>query len=81
MIKSFVTKREMKHAGFAKLLGKSRQNVYDLYERDDVYVKELLTICRTLGHNFFSDIYPDKNPEIDKVFDALKEVVKNQLKQ
>ena len=68
-------------ADLARKIGKTRQNIYDLYKRDDIEVKLFLTISEVLNHNFFEDIYPQKNTPntIDTVFDALKELVKEKV--
>jgi hypothetical protein len=53
LIKHVVRDSNMKDVDFAKMIGKSRQNVYDLYKRSDVEVKLLLTISRSLNYDFF----------------------------
>jgi transcriptional regulator with XRE-family HTH domain len=53
LIKNIVREGNIKDADFAKKIGKSRQNVYDLYKRNDVEVKLLLTISRALDYDFF----------------------------
>ena len=80
MIKSFVREKPINDVDFAKMIGKSRQNIYDLYNRNDVNVKLLLTISEVLQHNFFKDIYHDKShDDVDRVFDALKDIVKQKI--
>ena len=54
LVKSVVKERKLKDSEFAKMIGKTRQNVYDLYKRDSVDVKFLLTISEALDHDFFT---------------------------
>jgi len=81
LIQTFVKENHINSAELARRIGKTRQNVYDLYKRDDIEVKLFLTISDVLNHNFFEDIYPQKNAHItiDTVFDALKELVKEKV--
>ena len=46
-------------------------------------IKLCLIISEALNHNFFEDIYPQKNNQItiDTVFDALKELVKEKISE
>jgi DNA-binding Xre family transcriptional regulator len=60
LIKRVVRESNIKDVDFAKKIGKSRQNIYDLYKRQDVEVKLLLTICHVLNYDFFHHIYPLK---------------------
>jgi DNA-binding Xre family transcriptional regulator len=53
LIKKVVKQNNIKDAELAKKWGRSRQNVYDLYKRNDVEVKTLLTICEIVGYDFF----------------------------
>ena len=77
LIQTFVRENHINSAELARKIGKTRQNVYDLYKRDDIEVKLFLTISEVLNHDFLSDIYPKKesNCTVDEVFDALKELV------
>jgi hypothetical protein len=52
-IKKIVRESNIKDVVFAKNIGKSRQNVYDLYKRNDVEVKLLHTISQVLNYDFF----------------------------
>lgn len=79
IVKAFVRQNNIKDVDFARMLGRSKQNVYDMYKRSDFEVKLLLTCSEVLKHNFFQDIYPHGMREddmIDTVFDLLKDVVK-----
>jgi DNA-binding Xre family transcriptional regulator len=60
LIKKVVRENNIKDSDFAKKIGKSRQNIYDLYKRNDVEVKLLLTICYALNYDFFHCLYPLK---------------------
>jgi DNA-binding XRE family transcriptional regulator len=81
LIQTFVKENHINSAELARNIGKTRQNIYDLYKRDDVEVKLLLAISEVLNHNFFEDIYPQKKSEhsIDYVFDTLKALVTEQI--
>ena len=82
LVKQFVKENNINASELARELGKTRQNLYDLYKRDDVGVKELLSISRVLNHNFLADIQQDKQSiTVDDVFDALKEVVNQKIKK
>ena len=80
LVQSFVKENHINSAQLARDICKTRQNMYDLYKRDDVEVKLLLSISEALKHNFFEDIYPNKKNSndinnVDAVFEALKELV------
>jgi len=62
LIQSFVKENNINSADLARKIGRTRQNIYDLYKRDDIEVKLLLTISEVLNHNFLEDIYP---PDFD----------------
>jgi hypothetical protein len=79
LVQTFVKDKHINSAELARKIGKTRQNMYDFYKRDDVEVKLLLSISEALNHNFFEDIYPLKNVDIDSVFDTLKELVVEKL--
>ncbi len=85
MIQSFVKENHINSAQLARDICKTRQNIYDLYKRDDIEVKLLLAISEALNHNFFEDIYHPKkelnNINIDKIFDVLKKIVIEQIKE
>lgn len=53
LIQKVVRDTGMRDAQFAKLIGKTRQNVYDLYQRSNIDVKFLLTISKVLDYDFF----------------------------
>lgn len=80
LVKAAVRERRIKDVEFARMIGRSKQNVYDMYKRNDMEVKLLLTCSKALQHNFFEDIYPTKRQRddeaIDRVFDTLKAMVK-----
>ena len=85
LIQTFVKENNINSAELARKIGKTRQNIYDLYKRDDIEVKLFLTISEALGHNFFKDIYSRKNDQntidvdIDAVFEVFKKMVKEKL--
>jgi len=80
IVKDYVLKNKVNTSELARKVGKTRQNLYDFYKREDVEVKLLLAISEALEHDFFEDIKPSKkNADIDKIFDVLKEVVKERM--
>ena len=81
LIQTFVRENNINSADLARKIGKTRQNIYDLYKRDDIEVKLFLTLSEVLKHNFMEDIYPQKMDtySVDKVFDALKKIVKEEM--
>ena len=81
LIQSFVKENHINSAQLARDIRKTRQNIYDLYKRDDVEVKLLLSISEALKHNFFEDIYPNEKNinNIDVFFEALKELVAEKI--
>ena len=81
LIQTFVKENNINSAELARKLGKTRQNIYDLYKRDDIEVKLFLTISEILNHNFIEDIYPLKKDEmtVDNIFEILKQLVKEQI--
>ena len=81
LIQTFVRENNINSAELARKINKTRQNVYDLYKRDDIEVKLFLTLCDVLNHNFLEDIYPQKNDQVavDTVFDVLRTIVKKEI--
>ena len=81
LIQTFVKENNINSAELARKIGKTRQNIYDLYKRDDMEVKLFLTISEVLNHNFFEDIYPQKNNQytIDMVFEVFKKLVREKM--
>lgn len=81
LVKTTVREKRIKDVEFARMIGRSKQNVYDMYKRSDMEVKLLLTCSKVLQHNFFEDIYPSQRQRddeaIDRVFDTLKAIVKS----
>jgi hypothetical protein len=63
LIKKVVRESNIKDAAFAKGIGKSRQNVYDLYKRSDMEVKLLHTISQALNYDFFQFFRIGRNEE------------------
>ena len=82
LIQTFVKENNINSADLARKVGKTRQNIYDLYKRDDIEVKLFLTISDVLQHNFMNDIYPSNNKksDLDTIFNALKLLVEEKLK-
>jgi hypothetical protein len=83
LIQSFVKKNNIKSADLAKKVGKTRQNIYDLYKRDDIEVKLFLTISDALQHNFMDELRPTDKKKfgLDTVFDTLKSLVEEKMSE
>jgi hypothetical protein len=81
LIQTFVKENNINSADLARKIGKTRQNVYDLYKRDDIEVKLFLTISEALNHDFLKDIYSQDRDDysIDSVFDTLKKLVADHI--
>ena len=85
LVKNFVKENHINSAELARKIGKSRQNIYDLYKRDDIEVKLILTISEALNHNFINDICTQETASetssVDEVMDALKLIVKEKISE
>ncbi|MCL2289755.1 MAG: hypothetical protein FWC34_03500 [Bacteroidetes bacterium] len=83
LIQTFVKKNNINSADLARKVGKTRQNIYDLYKRDDIEVKLFLAISEALQHNFMDELYLSnkKDPDLDTIFDTLKLLVEEKLKE
>jgi hypothetical protein len=81
LIQLFVKENNINSAELARKVGRTRQNIYDLYKRDDIEVKLFLAISEALQHNFIEDLSlaNNKNVDLDVVFDTLKLLVKEKL--
>ena len=81
LIQAFVKENHINSAELARKIGKTRQNLYDLYKREDIEVKLFLTISEVLNHDFIEDIHPLKKDKIiiDTVFEILKKMVKEEI--
>lgn len=56
MIKSVFEESGMSVAEFARRIHTTRSNVYFIFERPSIDMKQLLNICDALEHNFLDDI-------------------------
>jgi transcriptional regulator with XRE-family HTH domain len=54
LIQDVVKQKKVKPVDLANQLGKTRQNIYDLYSRDSVDVKLLLELSKALNYDFVS---------------------------
>jgi hypothetical protein len=85
LIQSFVKKNNINSADLARKLGKTRQNIYDLYRRDDIEVKLFLAISDILQHDFINELRSsnEEKPDLDldSVFDTLKLLVAEKMKE
>lgn len=62
MIENEVRKKNLEITQVAKLLHTSRQNVYDMFKRNDFKIEHLREISQALNHNFFRDLA--SNPDL-----------------
>jgi len=82
LIQTFVKENNINSAELARKVGKTRQNIYDLYKRDDIEVKLFLTISDALQHDFIDDLcLSDKKSDLDVIFDTLKLLVEEKLRK
>ena len=84
LVKNFVKENHINSAELARKIGKSRQNIYDLYKRDDIEVKLILAISEALNHNFINDICAQgtaSETTVDEFMDALKQIVKERISE
>ena len=83
LIQTFVRENNINSADLARKVGKTRQNIYDLYKRDDIEVKLFLAISDALQHDFIKELRPSgkKDLDLDTIFDTLKLLVEEKLKE
>ena len=83
LIRTFVKENNINSAELARKVGKTRQNIYDLYKRDDMEVKLFLAISDALQHNFIEDLHLSnkKDSNLDTIFDTLKLLVAEKLQE
>lgn len=80
LIEVYIRQNNINASDLARKLGMSRQNIYDLYKRDDLGVKEILSISKILNHDFLKDIVEDYDYiDVDQFFDILKEIFKDKI--
>jgi predicted transcriptional regulator len=72
LIKKVVRESNIKDVDFAKKISKSKQNVYDLYKRNDVEVKLLLTVSQALDYDFFQHFSKREKQQETEVSVQLK---------
>ena len=56
LIKSVFDKSGLSVAEFARRINCGRSNIYFIFERSSIDVKQLINISNALNHNFFDDI-------------------------
>jgi len=78
LIKNIVREKNIKDSDFAAKIGKSRQNVYDLYKRDNVDVKLLLAVGQALDYDFFQHFRTAKLEEIPETDVSIQLKVKSE---
>lgn len=61
-IKEYLKASGMKVGEFAKLLNCHRQNVYDIFKRQDIDLQMLQRISKVLDHDFVTELYVVQKP-------------------
>ncbi len=56
LIKSVFDESGLSVAEFARRINCGRPNVYSIFERSTIDVKQLVAVCKALNHNFLNDI-------------------------
>ena len=56
LIKSVFDASGLSVAEFARRINCGRPNVYSIFERSTIDVKQLVAVCKALNHNFLNDI-------------------------
>lgn len=56
LIKSVFDASGLSVAEFARRINCGRPNVYSIFERNTIDVKQLVAVCKALNHNFLNDI-------------------------
>lgn len=56
MIKAVFDESGMSVAELARRINTARSNIYFIFERSSIDIKQLLDICDALNHNFLDDI-------------------------
>lgn len=80
-IKEVLYQKGISVSEFAKAINRSRNVVYDIFERESVDTKLLQKISKVLEHNFFSNVII-ANPELSKFQEAdLTKLYGNNSKQ
>lgn len=72
IIKEVVEQRNYKVTALAKELGTTRNNVYDIYERDSIDTSLLSKIGHILEYDFFEHFLEEKTIQKIKLSDNLK---------
>ncbi len=55
-IKKVVKERGMTVVDFARAMPCSRENVYKIFRKDNIDIKQLAHICQVLSHDFFLEL-------------------------
>ena len=56
IVKKVLEESGMSVTEFARRMNCTRPNVYDIFDRSDIGVEQLIEISKVLNHNFFDDI-------------------------
>ena len=55
-IQEVVEERGMTVVDFARAIPCSRENVYKIFRKDNIDIKQLAHICQVLSHDFFLEL-------------------------
>lgn len=82
LVERYIRQNGINASELARKLGMSRQNIYDIYKRDDLGVKEILSISKALDHDFLRDILENSGyVDMDKLFDVMKKMLCDRLQE
>lgn len=73
-VKEYVEASGMSVAEFARRVDCHRQNVYDIFKRQDIDLSLLQRISRVLDHDFVTELYGLKSPKMTLKFSVTVEM-------
>ena len=79
LIKQEVDRQGRRPTWLAKCLNCNRSNVYSIFQRKNIDIEMLFKISHLLKHNFFRDLTPLVDNEIDNCTIELDNMSKNLL--
>ncbi|MDR3287792.1 MAG: hypothetical protein LBT27_10175 [Prevotellaceae bacterium] len=72
LIKQKVKQSSISVSKFARLINRTRPDVYNIFERKSIDVDLLLLISKVLDYNFIQCVYSDNNTEIKNKYILIK---------
>ena len=76
-VKEYFESSGMSVTEFARRLNCHRQNVYDIFKRQDIDLSLLQRISRVLDHDFVTELYGIKPPKVTLKFSVTVEIAEN----